>query len=416
MDMTASETPTDVTVTDCNAHAQDGAAWDAGVLLDPRDEHAAPDRYPCLWNAGAGFLFRAVVRAQRPAPPEYVSVVLAHRLEPRLAVAMSQWNLMWEAAQFRRYLDTGALPPQLERVAAQGDVNVVFVPRTSSRYYEYAPLFHLLPRAVVERHGLPLRERGQWPFLADWVDPDGYMPADFAPRLSRAWGSVVWRHLMPGSALRGFSDSDPIRVLAHNLDFWLPPVSAVIEDELRGFPLVEGGVKEIPAELDDGSVLDGAVIGRPRMGGAVWEGEEQAAQMVRRTVETADADGRLRAILDAVRSNRVVDDFSEHWTYAKEDFERKLYSKRSKITVRFVELTDTIPVHGPESEVIGRMVYDDFLTLLNERDRQIVVLLRSGVTKLTEVAELMGYRNHSAISKRLTRIREHASRIFDIDQ
>lgn len=84
--------------------------------------------------------------------------------------------------------------------------------------------------------------------------------------------------------------------------------------------------------------------------------------------------------------------------------------------MRFVELTDTIPVHGPESEVIDRMVYGDFLALLNERDREIVVLLRSGVTKLTEIAELMGYRNHSAISKRLTRIREHAARIFDIDQ
>ncbi len=134
------------------------------------------------------------------APPEYVAIALPHRLEPSLGVAMSQWNLLWEAAQFRRYIDTGDLPPQLAKVAGQGDVNVVFVPRTSSRYYEYAPLFHLLSRSVVERHGLPLRERGQWPFLADWVDPDGYMPVDFADRLSRAWGGVVWRHLMPGSA------------------------------------------------------------------------------------------------------------------------------------------------------------------------------------------------------------------------
>jgi hypothetical protein len=52
--------------------------------------------------------------------------------------------------------------------------------------------------------------------------------------------------------------------------------------------------------------------------------------------------------------------------------------------------------------------------LLNERDREIVVLLSSGYTKLTEVAEVMGYGNHGAASKRLTRIREQSARFFDI--
>ena len=55
-------------------------------------------------------------------------------------------------------------------------------------------------------------------------------------------------------------------------------------------------------------------------------------------VASADANGRLRAILDAVRSNRVADDFWARWSYAREDFERKLYRKRNKISVRFVEL------------------------------------------------------------------------------
>ena len=141
--------------------------------------------------------------------------------------------------------------------------------------------------------------------------------------------------------------------------------------------------------------------------------EEEAAQVVAWTVEKADADGRLRGILDAVRSNRVEDDFSQRWSYAREDFERKLYRKRSKIRVRFVELTDAIPVQGPETEVVDRMVYGDFLALLNERDRQIVVLLYSGITNLTEIGDIMGYSSHSPISKRLTRIRKQAARFFD---
>jgi hypothetical protein len=218
---------------------------------------------------------------------------------------------------------------------------------------------------------------------------------------------------MPGSPLGGFSKSDPIRLLAHNLDYWIPPVTAVVQDLLREMPEVDHGVTTGPVQLIDGSELDGALRVNPRMGGELWRGEEDAAEIVDWVVDEADSQGRLRGILDAVRSHRVADDFSDRWTFAREDFERKLYRKRSKVKVRFVELTDTIPVQGPETDIVDRIVFGDFLALLNERDREVVVLLYSGVTNLTEVADIMGYRNHSPVSKRLTRIREQAARFFD---
>jgi hypothetical protein len=96
------------------------------------------------------------------------------------------------------------------------------------------------------------------------VDRD--LPADFEARLSRAWASAVWRHLIPASPLRSFSASDPIRLLAHNLDFWLPPVTAVIEDILRELPVVDDGVVEGPVPLEDGTILEGAVAVSARMG------------------------------------------------------------------------------------------------------------------------------------------------------
>ena len=150
---------------------------------------------------------------------------------------------------------------------------------------------------------------------------------------------------MSGSPLRAFSGSDPIRLLAHNLDFWLPPVTAVIQDILRDLPVVDNDVEEGPPPLIDGTVLEGAVMANPRMGTDLWRGEAEAAEALRWTVDQADADGQLRGILDAVRSNRVEDDFSEYWSYAREDFERKLYHKRSKIKVRFVELTEIGRAH-----------------------------------------------------------------------
>ena len=273
------------------------------------------------------------------------------------------------------------LPLPLREIADRGDVNVVFVPKTASRYYEYSPLFHLLPGSTVKRYGLPLLRSGQWPYFAEHGEIGRYLPADFETRLERAWAHAVWRHLIPGSPLRAFSGSDPIRLLAHNLDFWLPPVTTVIQDFLRGLPEVDKGVEEIHPRLTDGTVFDSVVMANPRMGADLWCGEAEAAEFLQWTVDEADADGRLRGILDAVRSNRVEDDFSEHWSYAREDFERKLYRKRSKIKVRFVELTDSIPVQGPETEVEAGLVFADFLALLDKQERQVVVLLQSGVPK-----------------------------------
>lgn len=370
------------------------------------------DLYPRLFNRSAGFMYRAIVRPTIPDPLEFITVPVRPR-DLKLELAIAEWNLLWEAGQFRRRMfDEDELPGVIGRVADRGDHNVLFVPRTRSRYFEYAPLFHLLPRRAVEQHGLPLIEATSWPYLVSHREEPA-LPSDFAKRLARAWSGQVWRHLVPGSRMRSFSASDPIKLLAHNLDFWLPPVTEVMQRILRELPEVDNGIANEVPRLEDGSLLSGAVMANPRMGSELWCGEVQAADVLGWVVDEADADGRLRGILDAVRSNRVEDDFSDHWSFAREDFERKLHRKRSKVKVRFVELSDTIPVQGPETEVVGSSVVADFLALLNERDRQIVVLLNSGTTKLTDVADVLGYSNHSAVSKRLARIRNDASRLLD---
>ena len=318
------------------------------------DEHSTPDQYPRLTNLSVGFIKRAIVRPVEFARPEYLTISLSldarHSDEEatRKHLAVAEWNMLWEAGQFRRrFFDEEDLTPDLERIADRGDHNVIFVPRTPSRYYEYAPLFHLLDRRTVEHFGLPLLKAGRWPFTIESFDVSEFLPPDFENRLARAWAWTVWPHLNSGSSLGAFSDDEPIKMLAHNLDFWLPPVTEVSQDTLRSFP-VTVGEGELPTEsqLIDGSVLDGAVPGWPRKGGDLWNGVQEAGEFVEWTVGQADQTGRLRAIMDAIKSHRVEDDFSARWSFAREDFERKLYRKRNKLSVRFVELPDTIPVWG----------------------------------------------------------------------
>src|ERR1700734_3877928 len=71
-------------------------------LADPT---VSADEYPRLWNISAGMLYNRVVRALEPSPPEYLTVSLRPRhIEAELALAITEWNLLWEAAQFRRRL------------------------------------------------------------------------------------------------------------------------------------------------------------------------------------------------------------------------------------------------------------------------------------------------------------------------
>jgi hypothetical protein len=364
----------------------------------------------------AGFMFDGIVRPNNPAPPEYAAIRLRWR-DTKTAVAISQWNMVWESAQFRRrYFDEDELPIPLQRIAELGDINLTIVPRTPSRYYEYAPLVHLLPVKTLDAFGLPLVRAGQWPFLVERINPDPYLPEDFADRLRRAWAAKIWPHLVSGSPIRAFSKDDPIRMLSHNLDFWLPAVTQVMQSRLNEYGRVDKGLPAAgrPVVLTDGSILEGATGVNPLRGGDIWTGEDDAAVVVAETVEAADRDGRLRGILDAVRANRVEDDFSQKWSFAREDFERKLYRKRSKVKVRFVELSDTIPVQGPESEIDGALVTNDFLSLLDTRNREIVVLLNSGHSP-SEVARKLGYANHSPVSKRLAQIRREAEKYFNED-
>ncbi|MCW2497179.1 hypothetical protein [Jatrophihabitans sp.] len=383
------------------------------------EEHAGPEMFPRLFNISAGMMYRAVIRAEVPTRPEFVTVPmtparLGNEDSTSEWLALHQWNWLWESAQFRRrHFDEDELPSYMAKIADKGDLNVVFVPRTASRYEEYAPLYHLIPRRTLERFGLPLLRGAQYPYSPASLVSERFLPEDFAPRLERAWAHTVWKHLMPASGLRSFAPDEPIRLLAHNLDYWVPPVVQVIEDTLRGFPLGGEHIEPVPARLIDETGLEGAVTGSPRKGGEIWQGEEQAAWALEDIIDVADEHGQLRGILDAVRSNRVADDFSSHWSYAKEDFERKLHSKRSKVKVTFVELTDTIPVQGPETQVVGSLVTGDFMALLDPRDRQVVVLLRSGMTSLTDIAAELGYANHGAVSKRLARIRSQAKAFFD---
>lgn len=356
-----------------------------------------------------------------PVPPEFVYVPIeCGRHALALWGRIARWNGAWEARHLRHNMFRSRdLPQGLRWIKRHPDCDFRLVPlEDNNRFPAFAMLYHLLPLPVLRRFGLPPLKRAGWPFSTYW-DVDTVLPADWGNRLAKAVAFHLWPRLCPNSSPSMFSATDPVHLLAHNLDFWVPYLDLVVQRRRLQAPrcrfdaddpgqrqVLRRTRRKLAAHCD---------VERPLMGGTVWMGEDDVADVACQLIDTADEHGRLRGILDAVRSSRVVDDFSSRWSWAKEDFERRLYRKRSKVRVVFVELSDTVPVHGPEAEIHETLLWEDFLALLDVREPRVVVCLRSGITKATEIADELGYANHSPVSKALARIRQKAARFLGID-
>jgi len=393
-------------------------------LID--EDEFDPETYPQLYNLSSAFMFRFIPKPVDIKSPEFVYIPFSQfkteSKEIKLMVLISEWNFAWEAGQLRYEMFKEKerfkkeLRDMLGWLKKYKNENIYLLPRLTGRdYLAYAPLYHLLPFKYLKIFGLPLFRKGNWPYLLGLHGIHSLFPTDLNERLSQSFANYIWPFIDSGTKISRFSRTYPLRILAHNLDYWLPYAYKVAENRLSRFDRVAiddinemNVLKKIEKDLpNDISVK------KPRKGGYIWIGEGEAYDATKDLVEQADSSGKLRAIIDAVRSNRVEEDFSPQWSNAREDFERKLYKKRSKVKVSFVELNETIPVHGPDSEVYENLFYEDFLGLLDEKERKIFVIIRSGTTKVGDISKILGYKNHSPVSKALSRIRAKAKYLLD---
>jgi hypothetical protein len=90
-------------------------------------------------------------------------------------------------------------------------------------------LYRLLPRRTLERFGLPVLRRALWPTALMGRRDLALLPADVTTRLAHAFAHHVWPLLVPGARPDALADDEPLRLLAHNLDFWFPYADRLIE-------------------------------------------------------------------------------------------------------------------------------------------------------------------------------------------
>ena len=385
---------------------------------------SSPDEFPTMRALSAGLLgFRRVAVYQgTPLPLEFVSFDMPRERSfneenASVMLKVTDWNLQWEAGPYRA-LDADDLPQALsflralEAVGTAPTSDIVLIPREHDNiYHRWAPLYHLLPRRQVVSAGLPLIHRGMWPVMG--VGRSAIRPSQTG-LLEHVFAQHLWSHGLgrPKAPLAAFSKDDSLRLLSHDLGFWRSHFEAL----MRKYGHQRGRVARGDGDTDpESSASEHADLRyeMPRFGTELWTGEAEAAEVTRDLIELADQRGRLRAVIDAIRSNRVEEDFSKRWSGEREDFERKLYRKRNKVKVSFVEFDDSIPYFDAETEVEGDMLYRNLMTVVSPKDRRVVVCLHNGITRAREIAELLGYANHSPVSKALARIRREAAKLLE---
>ena len=192
------------------------------------------------WYLSPAFLFRYVLVPDREPHPPRVHLYLrppenTAQDRTKFDITLINWNSMWEAGPHTLRSSTQRVFRGVYGGCSKSKTAIcVWSPgNPRHRYDAYAPLYHLLPAATLRSVGLPLLKRGLWPHWVHRHQLDTYLSPDFDVRLADAFSRHIWPLLNDRSARFAFTADDPIRMLSHHLDYWLPYIDVVAQRRMR---------------------------------------------------------------------------------------------------------------------------------------------------------------------------------------
>lgn len=255
----------------------------------------------------------------------------------------------------------------------------------------YLPLVYFLPTdqlakfPTLRRLPRKVREVLYVDTMMDVVNSD-----QFLNEIMDAWAALVFPHL----GFRGWKEHYTGDFPAWKLTYALPPYCEALEEEIGW---------NLQALLNIHSSQDIPF----------FEPEFIKATMKTVVWRVIDDEG-WQPMLDALREMPCEEDFEKRPTNVRKDFLRKWYHTRSK-RVKMVSLEACMededhavhevadPTAEFEQHIIAEDVCQQFKEHLSQRDWEILELRIRGLT-YERIAELLGYKNHSGVLKRIRAI------------
>jgi hypothetical protein len=357
---------------------------------------------------------------------------------------IADWNRHYRGGSLREADNLEAVQKMVPALRRCRNPNIFLVPRVNGYTELHAMLASVVPDDILRQHGISKLRADFWlyPHLFNFckeLDQPGIVERlplheyqtrkreaarAYAPAACRAFETYIWTKLAKDQRWRFefFDPRSPLRLLASDTPFWMNRLYRVALERSEGFEEVsEEGEKwkplwELRRELHRVIPQDqwpNFLVRRPLMGGWLWDPDdpEDCEAVVEEMLNGGGVMASLEGVLEVLHKHLIHEDFSDRYSWIKEDFQRTFYRKRSKIKVTLLETIDNLPV-WPANEPLGygEVLFRDLLAFFDRRDRHIVIAVRNGKT-VSDIAEELGHKGHAAISRRLAQIKVKLRRL-----
>jgi len=293
---------------------------------------------------------------------------------------------------------------------------VVTIPLGNGYSYNYfcsqfLPMFYRIPKEILEVKGKELLDIPRTPFLA-FNDEETILRINsdiFMNGVINSVAYMVWPYLKVSPKMEVYSNHDPAWIIAYTLPIWV-----------KGFMDYAGmwDAKELKVQTDSFPQFKYDFIPMERM-------QQDLAVVVPQVMKQYNLD----KVIEVIKEYRCFEDFDESWeSNQKIDFLRKWYHRRTKhpMTSLDAHIEDYAKNNNGmqwdavddsfdlEESVISEVDVAAFMNTLSEKDKQILELRTKGLTH-KEIAKEVGYKNHSGVIKRITKIGEAYQKFANVD-
>jgi hypothetical protein len=252
------------------------------------------------------------------------------------------------------------------------------------------------------------------------------LPAGCEESIEREFSRLIWKKISPAARLNSsfFSTSSSLRLLAGDTGYWMHRLYRIAMErrETRFEPVRDDEHWKPLAELN--SAVMAAIpeaergwyeVRRPLYGGDVWNEEDpvERREVLDEAIDGAGVMDSLAPVIELLHARRAHGDFSERYSWIKEDFERQFYSKRAALKVELIETFDDAPVwSSTDNEGYGHALFRDVMAWLDRKEQRLLLALRMGKTP-SEIAKVNGLCGHASISRRIARLKQKLQGILD---
>ena len=247
------------------------------------------------------------------------------------------------------------------------------------------PLFYTFPAGVVGKSEFRDLPRNMYTALTDAESLERIQSKQFLKDMANMTAAMVWMHLGHKGWMEVYSGYSPAYVFAHMLRHWRNLFYTVYR-EVDPIELFQQGV-----------TFD-------------WLSLEESKEVWARIVAFSDEHFSIvRKVIGVEKELPCFEDFDLKSGTAKHsrayyDFLRKWYHTKTKHPIM---LTNRIPhrIGLWTNSADFRLDWESFVKSLEPAERKIIELKLQGKTQ-KEIAEIMGYKTHSAVQKKLVKIRK----------